>query len=188
MSAASAAASQKARVKVNPHRAEVLQLYRQLLKNAHKYPLRGRRTVVTTEVRSAFRQPALLSEVPYKLTLGWQRNETIKQYAQNMHWFHSRDEVTKEMLVYSQQRDEAKVAEMERCNLLGPVTKKNDDVTKFKSGLFHYHPNYYHKIELNPLKHSMDLWKARGSYGSDTGGPRQKFFVKRYKSMFPQGW
>jgi len=172
----------------NPHRAEILKLYRHLLKNAHKYPLRSRRMVVSTEIKSAFRTPMPVEEISYKLVLGWQRNETIQQYAQNMHWFHSRDEVTKEMMDYSKKRDRDREAEVERCNSVGEVVKKNDDVTQFKSVLFHYHPDYYNKVEQIPLKHAQDLWKARGSYGSDLGGPRQRFYIKRYKAMFPQGW
>eukprot|EP00759_Apiculatamorpha_spiralis_P026021 PhF_6_TR29217/c0_g1_i1/m.42750 len=176
------------RVSSHPHRSEILKLYRNLLRNADKYPLRSRRMVVSSEIKEAFRKTVPIKDVPYQLVLGWQRNETIKQYAQNMHWFHSRDEVTPDMMEYSKQRDLERSAEVARCNMVGDARKKNEDVTKFKSGLFHYHPDYYNKVEMIPLKHSQDIWKARGSHGSDLGGPRQRFFIKRYKALFPQGW
>eukprot|EP00796_Vickermania_ingenoplastis_P004242 gene4242-3066_t len=171
---------------------EKLRLYRSLLKGAYAFPLRSRRDVVTEEVRSAFRDPhaASLSKesIDYRLVLGWQRAETIKTYAQNMYWFHSRDEVTKEMLHYSQARDEERAKEAERCNRVGPAPEKTPEVLEFKSTYYNVHPDYFHKIGEKPLTHSRDLWRARGQYGSDVGGPRQKFFVRRFKAMFPQGW
>uniref|UniRef100_A0A7S1W8X2 Complex 1 LYR protein domain-containing protein n=1 Tax=Neobodo designis TaxID=312471 RepID=A0A7S1W8X2_NEODS len=178
-------------------RAESLRLYRNLLKNAHRFPLHSRREIVSMEVKNTFRQAqqdfmenGVKSEedLRYKLTLGWDRNQSIAKYAENMHWFHSRDEVTKEMLHFSQQRDQERVEKMQRFNEIGNAARKSEEVTDFKSAMYHTHPDYYEKVERNPLEHSRDLWRARGTHGSDTGGPRHKFYVKRYKAMFPQGW
>lgn len=171
---------------------EKLRLYRALLKSAHSFPLRSRRDVVTEEVMSAFRDPhaaeLTTEEVDYRLLLGWQRVATISTYAQNMHWFHSRDEVTKEMLHYSIARDKKRAEEMDRCNRVGIVLEKTPEVVEFKSTYYNVHPDYHHQIGQKPLKSTRDLWRARGQYGSDVGGPRQKFFVRRFKAMFPQGW
>jgi hypothetical protein len=178
-------------------RAESLRLYRNLLKNADRFPLHSRREIVAMEVKNTFRmaqqeymEHGIKSEedIRYKLTLGWDRNESVGKYAQNMHWFHSRDEVTKEMMHFSEARDKERVDQMEHFNQIGSASKKSEEVTEFRSGMYHNHPDYYTKIEQNPLEHSRDLWRARGTHGSDTGGPRHKFYVKRYKAMFPQGW
>jgi hypothetical protein len=174
-------------------RVESLRLYRSLLKNASRFPLRSRRDIVSSEVQNAFRQaqreePKDEEDLKYKLVLGWERNAAIAKYAENMYWFHSRDEVTKEMMHFSMERDQKRAEEVERCNEVGSAATKTEDVTEFKSALYHFHPDYYNKIEKNPMTHAKDLWRARGSYGSDTGGPRQKFYLKRYKAMFPQGW
>lgn len=172
--------------------AEKLRLYRALLKGSYNFPLRSRRELVTEEIRSTFRDPhnAQLTEkeIDYRLVLGWERAAAIKTYATNMYWFHSRDEVSKEMMHHSIQRDQQRVAEAERCNEVGMAPKKTDEVTGFFSTYYHYHPEYYTKIGNTPLHHSRDLWRTRGQYGSDTGGPRQRFYVRRFKAMFPQGW
>ncbi|AIN96545.1 hypothetical protein LPMP_131170 [Leishmania panamensis] len=171
---------------------EKIRLYRSLLKGAHGFPLRSRRDVITEEVRCTFRDPnnEQLSEkdIDYRLILGWERAKSIKTYAQNMHWFHSRDEVTKEMMYFSEERDRKKMAEMRRFNQVGDVRRKTQEVTEFKSTYYNVHPDYHWKIGQKPLTHSRDVWRARGQYGSDVGGPRQKFFVRRFKAMFPQGW
>lgn len=171
---------------------EKLRLYRKLLKGANAFPLRSRRDVVTEEVKSTFRNPhydkLTKKEIDYRLLLGWQRAESVCTYAQNMHWFHSRDEVSKEMLHYSLARDKKRIEEMDRCNRVGAAVEKTPEVEEFKSAYYNVHPDYYHKIGEKPLTHSRDVWRARGQYGSDVGGPRQKFFVRRFKAMFPQGW
>ncbi len=173
-------------------KADAVKLYRSLLKNTNRFPLKSRRDVISMEVKNAFRDPgnrkATISDLQYKLVLGWERNAAILKYAENMHWFHSRDEVTPEMLHYSQQRDQQRIAEVDRCNRIGSVNVKTAEVTEFKSVMYHTHPDYYHKIDAVPLKHPQDVWRARGNYGSEIGGPKQKFFVKRYKAVFPQGW
>lgn len=172
--------------------AEKLRLYRALLKGANAFPLRSRRDLVTEEVRYTFRDAnndqLTPAEVDYRLVLGWERAHAISTYAQNMYWFHSRDEVSKEMLLFSQERDRKRAEETARCNEIGEAGKKTDEVTKFYSTYYNVHPNYFHKIGTTPLTHSRDIWRARGQYGSDVGGPRQKFFVRRFKAMFPQGW
>lgn len=172
--------------------SEKLSLYRSLLKGAHSFPLRSRRELVTEEVKSTFRDPnnnhLTEKEVDYRLVLGWERAASIKTYAANMYWFHSRDEVTKEMLTFSQRRDEEKAAAAARHNRVGAAPTKTEEVTEFKSTYYNVHPDYYNKIGQQPLTHSRDIWRARGQYGSDVGGPRQKFFVRRFKAMFPQGW
>lgn len=144
------------------------------------------------EVRSTFRDPMLeglsQEEMDYRLVLGWERAASIQTYAQNMYWFHSRDEVTKEMMHFSIARDKNRIAEIQRCNRVGMAMKKTPEVEEFKSTYYNVHPDYYSKIGQNPLKSTRDLWRARGQYGSDVGGPRQKFFVRRFKAMFPQGW
>lgn len=173
-------------------RIEKLRLYRALLKGAFNFPLRSRRDVVTQEVKGSFRNPTneLLDDkaVDYKLVLGWERAAAITKYAENMYWFHSRDEVTKEMLHHSQRRDEERRAESERCNQVGEANVKTPEVTKFFSSFYNVHPDYYGKIGSKPLTHSRDVWRAKGQYGSDMGGPRQKFYVRRFKAHFPQGW
>ncbi|SCU69471.1 Complex1_LYR-like, putative [Trypanosoma equiperdum] len=173
-------------------RDEKLRLYRSLIKGASRFPLRSRRDIVTEEVRSSFRHPLNDSltneEVDRKLVLGWERAEAIKTYAQNMYWFHSRDEVSKEMMHHSLERDRQRVREMERCNTVGAAPRKTPEVTEFKSSMYNVHPDYYEKIGQKPLTHTRDIWRARGQYGSDVGGPRQKFFVRRFKALFPQGW
>jgi hypothetical protein len=171
---------------------EKLQLYRSLLKGAYRFPLKSRRDVVTEEVKGSFRNPMneLLTdkEVDYKLILGWERAASVNKYAENMYWFHSRDEVTKEMLEHSVRRDRERRDETSRCNTVGAATVKTPEVTEFRSTYYHVHPDYHGKIGQKPLTHSRDVWRARGQYGSDTGGPRQKFYVRRFKAMFPQGW
>lgn len=173
-------------------RREVLRLYRNLLKNAHRFPLQSRREIVTGEIKAAYRktQKEIVEpeDLRYRMTLGWERNAAIAKYAENMYWFHSRDVVTKEMMHFSEARDRERAAEMERCNQVGDAQVKTEDVTTFKSTMYHVHPDYYNKVDMNPLNHPRDVWRARGTHGSDVGGPRQKFFVKRYKAMFPQGW
>jgi hypothetical protein len=171
---------------------EKLRLYRKLLKGAHGFPMKSRRDVVTEEVMSTFRDPRneQLSEkdIDYCLVLGWERAKSIQTYAENMHWFHSRDEVTKEMLYFSEERDRKRAEQMRRFNQVSDVRKKTDEVTEFKSTYYNVHPDYHNKIGEKPLTNSRDVWRARGQYGSDVGGPRQKFFVRRFKAMFPQGW
>lgn len=173
-------------------REEAIKLYRALLKNTDRFPLKSRREIVRTEVQAAFRDPKLrrmsVADLQYKLVLGWERNAAIAKYAENMYWFHSRDEVTPQMMHYSEQRDAERTAEVNRCNAIGDASVKTEDVTGFKSVLFNAHPDYYNKIDSKPLQHHQDIWRARGNYGSDTGGPKQKFYVKRYKAVFPQGW
>lgn len=173
-------------------KADVVRLFRSLLRNAERFPLKSRRDIVRMEVKAAFRdgKNVLLSasELEYKLVLGWERNAAVAKYAENMHWFHSRDEVTPQMLHYSQQRDQERVKEAERCNAIGDVRHASPEVHEFKSVMYHTHPDYFNKVEKNPLVHPQDVWRARGNYGSETGGPRQRFFVKRYKAVFPQGW
>jgi hypothetical protein len=185
---AAAAASSTARVQPQ----EILRLYRALLKNADTYPLVSRREVVSMEVMATFRkhQDTIFSdeELSYKMALGWERAATIAKFAENMKWFHSRDEVTREMMDFSKARDNERRKESERCNRVGDAHVMTEDVTSFKSAMYHNNPGYYEKVEKNPTKHSRDVWRCRGAYGSDTGGPRQRFFVKRYKSIFPQGW
>ncbi|CCW66770.1 unnamed protein product [Phytomonas sp. Hart1] len=171
---------------------EHLRLYRALIKSASRFPLRSRRELVLAEVRGTFRDPPhpplTPKEVDYRLLLGWERVAAITTYAQNMHWFHSRDEVTREMMLFSESRDRQRAEETARCNNVGKAHLKTTEVTEFKSTFYHVHPDYLHKIGATPLTHSRDIWRARGQYGSDVGGPRQKFFVRRFKAMFPQGW
>lgn len=171
---------------------EKLRLYRTLLKAAYRFPLKSRRTVVTEEIRGTFRNPMneLLTEsdVDYKLVLGWERAAAIGKFAENMHWFHSRDEVTKEMLHYSLQRDRERAAEAQRCNAVGSAKEKTREVTEFHSTYYHVHPDYHRTLGTKPLTSTRDIWRARGQYGSDMGGPRQKFYVRRFKAIFPQGW
>lgn len=173
-------------------RGEKLRLYRRLLKGAYGFPMQSRRDVVMEEVRSTFRDPnnTQLTErdVDYRLLLGWERAKTIETYAENMYWFHSRDEVTKKMMHMSLERDRERVAQTRHFNRIGDAREKTEEVTEFKSTYYHVHPDYHSKIGANPLVHSRDVWRARGQYGSDVGGPRQKFFVRRFKAMFPQGW
>lgn len=173
-------------------RLEKIRLYRSLLKSAYTFPLSSRRDLVTEEVRGTFRDPnnAHLTEkeVDYRLVLGRERAESIKVYAENMYWFHSRDEVTKEMLHFSQEKDRKRVEAAERHNAVGRAPTKTAEVTDFKSSYYNVHPDYFNKIDSQPLTHTRDIWRARGQYGSDVGGPRQKFFVRRFKAMFPQGW
>lgn len=172
--------------------AEKLKLYRSLLKGAHLFPLRSRRDIVKEEVRSSFRDPnhkhLTKKEIDYQLILGWERAAAISTYARNMYWFHSRDEMTREMLLFSQERDRERAAQTERCNRIGRAPVKTAEVTEFKSTYYHVHPDYYHKIGAKPLLTSRDVWRTRGQYGSDVGGPRQRFYVRRFKAMFPQGW
>jgi hypothetical protein len=171
---------------------EKIRLYRTLLKGAYRFPLKSRRDIVSSEVKDAFRSPAneflVEAEIDYKLILGWERAKAIETYATNMYWFHSRDEVTKEMMHYSLERDRSRAAEMERCNNVGPAPIRTDDVTQFRSALFHVHPDYYRKVDAQPLNDPRDVWRARGQHGSDTGGPKQRFYLRRFKALFPQGW
>jgi hypothetical protein len=170
--------------------AEKVRLYRTLLKGAYRFPLKSRRDVVSEEVKGSFRNPLnetlTTDEVDYKLVLGWERAAAVQTFAQNMYWFHSRDEVTKEMLHHSEQRDASRAAEITRVNNVGSAAKLTPEVTGFFSAFYNVHPDYHKKI--TPLTHSRDVWRARGQYGSDTGGPRQKFYVRRFKAVFPQGW
>lgn len=172
--------------------AEKVRLYRALLKGAHRFPLKSRRDVVTEEVKGTFRNPMHKTltpeEVDYKLVLGWERSASVNTFAQNMYWFHSRDEVTKEMMHFSLSRDAKRAEESLRVNAIGAASTKTPEVTNFFSTYYHVHPDYHGKIGAKPLTHSRDVWRARGQYGSDTGGPRQKFYVRRFKAMFPQGW
>lgn len=171
---------------------EIIRLYRNLLKNAFRFPLASRRDVVTEEVKAEFRKPSnaklTKSDIDYKLVLGWERNETIKTYATNMYWFHSRDQVTKEMLEFSKDRDAEKTREMEKFNETSRASIKTPEVTEFKSVLYNVNPMYHHKIDKTPIVHNQDVWRARGSVGSETGGKKQKFYIKRYKPVFPCGW
>ncbi|KAG5484089.1 hypothetical protein LSCM1_05944 [Leishmania martiniquensis] len=186
------AAAEATAASTSYRRQEKLRLYRCLLKGAYRFPMRSRREVVTEEVRSTFRDPSheQLSErdIDYRLVLGWERAKSITKYAENMHWFHSRDEVTKEMMYFSQERDRKRAAEMRHFNEVGDIRCKTEEVTAFKSTYYNVHPDYHLKIGQKPLTHSRDVWRARGQYGSDVGGPRQRFFVRRFKAMFPQGW
>ena len=172
--------------------AEKLRLYRTLLKGAFRFPLKSRRDVVTEEVRATFRDPSneLLADadIDYTLILGWERSHAVSKYAENMYWFHSRDEVTKEMMHHSVERDRRRAQEMARCIAVGQAGVKTKEVTEFKSTYFNVHPDYAHKLGTKPLENARDIWRTRGSYGSDTGGPRQKFYVRRFKPLFPQGW
>ena len=173
-------------------RQELLRLYRNLLKNAYRFPLASRRDVVTEEVKAAYRNPIndrlTKDEVDYKLVLGWERNAAIAKYAENMHWFHSRDQVNKEMLHHSQMRDKQRAEDMDRHNQVGDASMKTEEVTEFKSVMYNVNPQYYHKVDKTEVYHELDVWRCRGSYGSDMGGPRQRFYIKRYKPAFPQGW
>ncbi|KAK7198872.1 Complex1 LYR-like/Complex 1 protein (LYR family) [Novymonas esmeraldas] len=190
--AAAAGAAEAGAASLSYRHQEKLRLYRSLLKGAHAFPMRSRRDVVTEEVRSTFRDPnneqLCEKDVDYRLLLGWERAKSIHTYAENMHWFHSRDEVTKGMMHFSEERDRKRAAEMHRFNQVGDIRRKTEEVTEFKSTYYHVHPDYHSKIGQQPLTHSRDVWRARGQYGSDVGGPRQKFFVRRFKAMFPQGW
>ena len=106
---------------------EILRLYRSLLKGAYAFPLASRRTIVSAEVKEAFRHPhndtLTTSEVDYKLTLGWERAAAIGTYASNMHWFHSRDEVNKDMMEHSLRRDRERVERMEKHNREGAASE-----------------------------------------------------------------
>lgn len=172
--------------------AEKVRLYRTLLKGAHRFPLKSRRDIVTEEVKGNFRNPLneTLSpdEIDYKLVLGWERAAAVQTFAQNMYWFHSRDEVTKEMLHHSEKRDADRIAEILRVNSVGSAKTTTPEVTEYFSSYYNVHPAYHSKIGAKPLTHARDIWRARGQYGSDTGGPRQKFYVRRFKAVFPQGW
>ncbi|KAF8295917.1 putative Complex1_LYR-like protein [Trypanosoma cruzi] len=169
-----------------------LRLYRALLKRANRFPLRSRREIVTEEVRGAFRHPLndslTMKEVDYKLLLGWELAAAIRTYAENMYWFHSRDEVSRRMMHHFLERDRQRIREMERCNAVGNAEIKTPEVTEFKSSMYHVHPDSHGKIGQIPLTHSRDIWRARGQYGSDVGGPRQKFCALRFKALFSQGW
>ncbi len=80
------------------------------------------------EVKASYRNPSndLLSDadIDYKLTLGWERAAAVHKYAENMYWFHSRDEVTKEMMHHSHARDLRRAEEMQRCNDVGQALVK----------------------------------------------------------------
>mgnify|MGYP003387079633 CR=1 FL=1 len=171
---------------------EKLRLYRALMKAAYRFPLKNRRVLVTEEIKHSFRKKEnnklTQKELDYSMILANERVEAIKTYASNMHWFHSRDEVTKEMMSFSEMRDQRRIEENERCNEVGAGQVKTDDVSKFRSNMFHNHPDYYNKFEKMKYTHERDVMKAKGSHGSDMGGPRQKFYVKRYNAHFPQGW
>lgn len=171
--------------------ADTVRLYRSLLKGAYKFPLASRRTIVTSEVKEHFRSPhnqtLTTSEVDYKLTLGWERAATINVYATNMHWFHSRDEVNKEMLHHSLRRDQERVAKMEKHNEEGSAELLPTEYTTFHTAFDNSSPGY-RKMKEIPLKSPRDIWRARGQHGADLAGPKQKFFVRRFQSVFPQGW
>lgn len=170
---------------------EKLQLYRRLLKGADRFPTSSRRDVVTSEVRAAFRHPQneslTNSEVDYKLSLGWERASAISTYANNMYWFHSRDEVTKEMLHHSRERDRVRQQEMDRLRMEADPKVMPPKAARFASAYENVSPGYS-KMATQPLQSGQDLWRARGQYSSDVGGPKQKFFVKKHKAVFPQGW
>lgn len=172
-------------------RTEILRLYRTLLKNADRFPTSSRRDVVTSEVKVAFRHPQNASltseEVDYKLSLGWERASAIGTYATNMYWFHSRDEVTKEMLHYSQERDRKKREEMQRLQTEASATVLTEKAKQFKTAFENVSPGYA-KMHEQPINNGNDVWRARGQHTSDSGGTKQKFYVKRYKAVFPQGW
>jgi hypothetical protein len=176
------------------YRPEALRLYRAMLKSAARFPLRSRREIATEDVKHIFRTAWAEAdawqrdEIEYRLSLAKEKAEALAKYSNNMYWFHSRDEVNKEMLHYSLQRDRERVEEMERCNAVGAAEKKTADVTEFRSALFHVHPDYFHKVEKNPVVHPQDLWLARGKYSSHIGATKQRFYQKRYKPQLPSGW
>lgn len=176
------------------YRAEALSLYRTMLKNAARFPLRSRREIATGDVHHLFRtmwadaENYTKDECEYKLSLAREKNAALAKYSENMYWFHSRDEVNKEMLHYSKQRDRERTEEAERCNEVGNARVKTDDVTEFRSALFHVHPDYFHKVEKEPLKGPQDMWLGRGKYASHIGAKHQRFYVKRYKPVMPNGW
>ncbi|RNC56747.1 hypothetical protein TcCL_ESM05664 [Trypanosoma cruzi] len=76
---------------------------------------------------------------------------------------------------------------MERCNAVGNAEIKTPEVTEFKSSMYHVHPDYHGKIGQMPLTHSRDIWRARGQYGSDVGGPRQKFLCPSLQGLISTG-
>lgn len=190
-SASSASAAANAALQ---YRGEALRLYRSMMKNAARFPLKSRREIATSDVVHLFRTAWVEAdswtrdEVEYRLALAREKNAALAKYSENMYWFHSRDEVNKEMLHYSQQRDRERVAEMERCISVGDAKRKNDDVTEFRSSLFNVHPDYFNKVEKEPLKAPQDLWIGRGKYSSHIGAKHQRFYVKRYKPTLPNGW
>lgn len=172
--------------------AEKIHLYRSLLKAAFLYPLSSKRELVTEEIKFKFRDSsndALGEEqIDHMLLMGWQRKDTIEQYAKNMYWFHSRDEVTKRMLDYSKERDQKRTDEMKRFKQVGEVTKQTAEVTEFFSTYYHYHPNYYHKIGKIEYRHPHDYWRTRGNKKGEVGGRKQLFNMNRMKSRLPNGW
>lgn len=177
-----------------PYRVEALRLYRSMMKHAARFPLRSRREIATEDVQILFRNAWVEAdswtkeEIEYKLSLAREKNEALGKFSTNMYWFHSRDEVNKEMLHFSMKRDQERIEEMERCNSVGRADQKNEDVTEFRSAYFQVHPDYYNKIEKNPLQGAQDLWLARGKYTSHIGSKQQRFYVKRYKPTLPNGW
>lgn len=191
---ASAASASKALPIAAQFRPEALRLYRQMLKSAARFPLRSRREIATDDVQQLFRaawdDAAVLTadEIEYKLALAKEKAASLAKYSENMYWFHSRDEVTKEMLLFSQQRDKERADEMDRCNRVGKADVKSKEVVEFKHALFNVHPDYYHKVEKQPLKTAQDVWLGRGKYSSHIGAKHQKFYVKRYKPVMPNGW
>lgn len=176
------------------YRAEALTLYRRMLKSAGAFPLRSRREIATEDVQLLFRtaweeaEDWTKDEIEYKLSLAKEKASSLAKYSENMYWFHSRDEVTKEMLLFSERRDREKLEEMERCKRVGQAQVKNDDVVQFKHALYNVHPDYYNKVEKEPLKTPQDIWLGRGKYASHIGAKHQKFYVKRYKPVLPNGW
>lgn len=187
MAAASASATA-------PFRAEALRLYRSMLKSSARFPLKSRRDIATEEVTHLFRtawrdaEGWTTEQAEYKLSLAREKAAALARYSENMYWFHSRDEVNKQMLHYSQQRDRERVEEMNRCNEVGGAEIKTRDVTEFRSALFHVHPDYYNKVEKEPLRNAQDIWLGRGKYASHIGAKNQRFYVKRYKPVLPNGW
>lgn len=193
-SAAASAASSTALPIAAQYRTEALRLYRQMLKSAARFPLRSRRDIATDDVQLLFRTAwndaadFTKDEIEYKLALAREKAASLAKYSENMYWFHSRDEVTKEMLLFSEQRDRERMEEMERCNRVGKAEVKSKEVVEFKHALYNVHPDYYHKVEMQPLKTAQDVWLGRGKYSSHIGAKNQKFYVKRYKPVMPNGW
>ena len=193
-SAAASSASSNALPIAAQYRTEALRLYRNMLKSAARFPLRSRREIATEDVQQLFRtvweeaDDLSKDEIEYKLGLAKEKAASLQKYSENMYWFHSRDEVTKEMLHFQQKRDQEKIQEMERCVEVGPARVKNEDVTDFKHAYYQVHPDYYYKVEKQPLKTAQDLWLGRGKYSSHIGAKHQKFYVKRYKPVLPNGW
>jgi hypothetical protein len=192
--AAAAASGTASTFAAAAYRSEALRLYRAMLKSAARFPLKSRRDIATGDVQQLFRtawaeaDAWTADEVEYRMSLAREKRESLARYSENMYWFHSRDEVNKEMLHFSLQRDRERAEEMERCVRVGQAPTKTDEVTQFRSALYHVHPDYYNKVDQVPLKTPQDLWLGRGRYASHIGAKNQRFFVKRYKPLMPNGW